>query len=845
LRSFKRLVFCPRTHFFSTMLAISSRVVLFVWMLFLCANAQWAGVGSYTRADIVDPLTIYNSERCNQLLPETLELIFLGYDSGDFYGYGAGYYTEISLRLSIGQETFTTISSNSVDRFTDRFSLTNGKTAQGGVYILYDGISSFLIHIFLDTTSFRSADPSSADFVEKEICQIVYAQDEFEDKQAEAPQVLKQYSRHERAGECDFLADANQYVSLEEAKSCLRSVPFSSSIRDGVVDSLRDVMAFYVYKDINSDVSYGDDKISLDIMAEIDRISQENYDGDLAFHIDLVKTFAAMRDVHTQWVYPQCYRGFQFIQPFRLSSYATQQGKQEIVISDGNRPEVFLDALNINVDAYTGWIVKKINNQNALEHLIEFADAEIGYKSRSSRFAQILKSYTSRVSIRIQIPEGAITWELESPITKEIVVITFDWLVLIPQNGIATNTNEFAEWCLSNDLSFACGFADKDIRVGHTTANLLTPVYGAQGFKIVPVNSQVGAIVIPTFAPAEGYFWEFTMFSVLYLTSIHTYNFDRVIVDVSDNGGGFGYSANFLGGLFVPAFQDTKLFSNGDQIENSLYTATMDYIYRSGNDTLRDSVLASRPNALVTGILPEENQLDPEASWYFPGVKLTRGGHKSTYTSLQESSLGEDQYVNSYLQKVHSGAEYYSYNPEDLEILTNGICFSSCAIFIRIVRFAGEDNAPDVIGWGGIIGEPLDASQVPASVLNLKVFSQIFSEYTWIPDYPVDEIPQAFPFVSYVECSGSYFQIAYFELYENDASQKNSLPMEFIPNPVDCRLNVWSRGIELYSQAAYAFYDCPNSDFQSVSDIVDNDSSSNGSLMILNVVLLLVFLCLI
>jgi len=806
---------------------------VFLISLVVCQGPSWVGGGSYTRADLTDPNTIFNSIGCNSLLPNSISFNEIGVQvqPGPYY-----YSVSEQYQLNIGQTAFLVKEQAAISRQSDQVQLTNGKTVDISFYVLFDGVGAFVAHFFFDTTSFRSSDPASSNFVEKEICQVVYAQDVSETKDLLLETPTELYRRTERAGVCDFFGSGAFFLTLEDGISCLQSVPFSSSTRDEIVDGLEDAMAFYIYKDVNTDVSYGGDQISLDIFREIDRISNSNYNSDYELHSDIAEAFIQMRDTHTLWVYPRCYTGWSVFQPFKLGSYVELNGKQEIVIRDTINDLVYEENFSIGVGSYVGFIVEKIDNQNALDYLLDYADKYVPFRDQATRFNQALALFTSRNPIDNEIPASSLTWTLTHPTTGETQTIELPWLMTRPILPGVSSANEFVNYCTATDISEICASSQSDARIRTGISADLTTVQ-LDSFKLVPISSEVGAMVVPTFDSGFGVQYMLTAFSVLYLSSIHTYNWDRLILDVSFNGGGLLYSGYYLAGLVNPNIQDANSINNFDILHNDLMDFTMDYIYHSNNQTLLENTLFLGSLFAHPAVGTHEN--DPEAAWYFNSKRYTRGGKTSTYSDLFELSLNTDSQVDAELSSVHNSPEYLSYPVEKIQILTNGLCFSTCSAFIRALIENGNENPPQIVGWGGLVGEPLGASDVPTNVMNIAALNSIFMRYAWMPGFPVELVPHRFPFVSFADCRGGAFQLAYAEAYEDDANPKNTLPLEFQTNHVECRLNVWTTGDELYGQAAYAFYTCPNPNF----DTVDDPQTSSDSAILSFSAMMVLLLC--
>lgn len=327
------------------------------------------------------------------------------------------------------------------------------------------------------------------------------------------------------------------------------------------------------------------------------------------------------------------------------------------------------------------------------------------------------------------------------------------------------------------------------------------------GITASEYDGQTGLIKLPTFSAPLPLF--FTRLHFCYHLLRQHYRYDKIMVDVSDNGGGF--IANGIGTYFLltGSEESPESLYDYDIIHSELYDAVLArYLAESDAD-----IKAQLAENYWLDTQPDGNDFSPPESFYTPGKASKRGGSTSTYTAKGEFSLVDDD-VDQFLSFMRQTVGYTPMEPSSLIIVTNGFCGSTCGFFLRPLRIQRQAK---IIGFGGLVDSPMDTSSFTANVRSWagSIEDALFFELDNFGFVPV-EIPSGFP---------SRFQIVWFEPYDVSPN----VPAEFIPNEVDARVNTWDADFGQHEVAlidAASYFDCCFSWEPSCSQPCDRSSSS-------------------
>ena len=205
--------------------------------------------------------------------------------------------------------------------------------------------------------------------------------------------------------------------------------------------------------------------------------------------------------------------------------------------------------------------------------------------------------------------------------------------------------------------------------------------------------------------------------------------------------------------------------------------------------------LATQPQSLWTfdGIFKLDGSPYSDSSWYYNAETLrTRGGVTSAYSKvhlLKPSSCG-DWTIGGV-----SVTNPPNVNFEQILVLTNGFCGSTCAVTagriaafgnVRTVATGGLAHWQQMSIWSFAGGEVLESS----SLNNIARNAGLNPENSPLPA----------PLPGGASISGCTLR----EIYPI-GSEDYSMPMEFVYTPADYRINVWGPSADSYPHAVSLF----------------------------------------
>lgn len=737
--------------------------------------------------------------------------------------------------------------------FLGTYSMPIGKTAPTSVYI-----SSNRIDLFIDVSSFRSTDPTNTLFFESNICFVTYSlalarRSAREENAVERSAVTPIFTNPPSLGLCEFISVS--HATYSEAQSCILSVPFNSTTRDSITNSLISTLDSYVYREYlkNTGIS-GTPKV--DIIGGLQNISTTSYSNDYDLQLALANLFLQNQDLLAQYTPLVCYQGFEFVQPFLLSSRALANGTQRITVGGVNSafPQQYFGA---DFSTFIDYHILTIDGQDALQAVID-ASASMPMKDAGARFQAALLSYHTNGSY---IPiNSSVTYELLHSVTGEQITLVVPWYSVVPNIGssLQLQLNCFADYlqtCVLGKRSTEStrpSKIDTILNARQTTHNnnqkrqnfapFVSAVETFGTLELYRVSDRVGVLRVPSFDNGLGVIDFTVLSSVAYLAAINRYNFQQVIIDVSSNAGGIFHNAAHLAALFQNRTTDTNQFFYADQIASNLFTQLID-VYWANLDAYaitylyNDTDFTYYKKALDNGSIP-----NPGQNWYNSSVSSSRGGVSAGYSQrIMVDQLYAAATANNVLNFTLSRPEYTTYSHWDIQILTDGFCLETCGVFVRGLR-QQTVNPIRTVGYGGLISKTLrssDSVYVGSSYSGLlrlsNEMSYLLNDYTRLSSVT----PPPFEVVnSCTAYNGTAISFALYELYR---STTESTPEDYLDDPVDQRLNIWltfgESNTGVYYQAATVFETSKTTH----NSYFDSSASSLQAMGLLSLIVILFF----
>ncbi|KIM40180.1 hypothetical protein M413DRAFT_446340 [Hebeloma cylindrosporum] len=150
---------------------------------------------------------------------------------------------------------------------------------------------------------------------------------------------------------CAIIA-GKTWVLPKEARDCMSSFPLHESIRTNIIEVVNKTLEFHtsVNYQIQAPPPFDAD-VHEDLVADLARISKENYSSEFDFHIDIYRSFKRVNDGHCG-VYNYCFDSLYVTYiPLPLVLVTTSDGSQHVRVA----PEAFEVASNEFKDNIEFW----------------------------------------------------------------------------------------------------------------------------------------------------------------------------------------------------------------------------------------------------------------------------------------------------------------------------------------------------------------------------------------------------------------------------------------------------------------------------------------------------------
>lgn len=518
-------------------------------------------------------------------------------------------------------------------------------------------------------------------------------------------------------------------VPFDQIKNCALNISLDSSVFSQTLSSIRKTIPMYVFLEYVKDALDPHFNIQVDLLAELEKISQQHYERDFDFHQDLVTLFRKLNDGHTLYFGPQCYGNLIYRQPFTIISYV-ENGIQKIGIASLNNASGIVNyyqQLGFDLNSYVGSEIKEIDGELALNYMINWANQYSGgYKDPGARFnVAISNLFMTRSLNRSPIPsKPTVTYVLSRDGAAD-VTLELPW---VGSSLMSYNSSvDFYQSCLSSPSS------------QHTTRTTLTqqPLIEAKRQKLLhplqelrtspllshtvqtehkvvnrltgdqvsyfEIDGQVGVITIDSFVPQSEVAFAKDFQMSMYMAKLN--KIPKLIIDVTNNGGGeecLGYA--LIKYLYSSTFSQNfaTLFARTDMIATELGRA----LALKGASQLGpndDSIWNPTTWRDMNGVTYSD------ASWYTVQHNYTRGGNNApshAYTSILKENYCQSSFDNYYF----TGEDLLNYSPDNIILLSNGRCASTCALFTRHLQ---ESKKAKTVVVGGVHRQSQQIAQVP------------------------------------------------------------------------------------------------------------------------------------
>ncbi|CAG8836483.1 11398_t:CDS:2, partial [Gigaspora margarita] len=495
--------------------------------------------------------------------------------------------------------------------------------------------------------------------------------------------------------QCDEVSRAlkrKESVEYNVAKKCLESFPFNAKYATKNIDAVLHFLSnYYVFFDrAKENAPSGFIYQPVDLKSELTKLRKKPFKSDYDFFTALRNTLFKLKDGHTR-INNICYQHFIFDQKLSLYSVITTD-------KEGKKKQVFNDTLEpSNKDCE----VTEIGGKPALQTIKDFANDKIAYsKDLGVRFnmalAPSLNFFSQQFTLRSDLPEtSSIKYNLACPKNKSLT-IERKWSIAY-EDGF----NAFSNFCFDQNNITALSFNDNFESSGKVTKSTPSDKFetlasSSKNQKIAHAKKvdedfyllndgkiKVGVAVITeekedlVGALKDGF------------QKLKKRGAKKLILDLSNNVGG---------DLNVPLFLTSLLLSS-----------------KQPNSFPTDIIIQ---NFTVPIIEKNFKKSDPEDyDIYNPNFYLSFPSGKPFKNASEFIGSREKRTSNLYLnnlspdeKKLLKKTSSFPWDSDDIIIITNGFCASSCAL---LTLFFSEIHKVKTISVGGLLDTQMSFSTFP------------------------------------------------------------------------------------------------------------------------------------
>ncbi|KAJ7481527.1 hypothetical protein FB451DRAFT_1236280 [Mycena latifolia] len=407
------------------------------------------------------------------------------------------------------------------------------------------------------------------------------------------------------AGDPCAVIAGQAFVHPADALACLKSFPFNETLRQNVLtNNIARVFDFFTFEDyyLNSPPPFQES--TANIRAGLARINTTKYATDYDFNIDLYNFITQLNDGHTRW-FPNCYTSFQNLLPAPIVSLEVKGVQAVYIIPDlvdlvSLVGTAYTDLITIDWQRLAGAKVVSIEGQDPYAYVDFIAKTVSGnYLDHGVRVNSVFSSYRlsgANYSQRFGdlagptgVAQNSLTFKLITVNSTKVETVTAPYIASflgVPftdqasywaNNCVATASTNGVDFKSSGAAKLANDVAPKTrkqpkaniVDKSNSSAVGLPPQFeptlptvgGDQGVMkgyILPGN-EAGVMFVGSF---EGDFNGFQTDTVSIISAFQAAGVKKLIIDLSNNGGGFVCLGQFLhrylaGDIGYAGFQST------------------------------------------------------------------------------------------------------------------------------------------------------------------------------------------------------------------------------------------------------------------------------------------------
>ena len=550
---------------------------------------------------------------------------------------------------------------------------------------------------------------------------------------------------------CTLTCDAGQtcYAKAPAAQDCLESMPlnkvWANNTLDVLMQSLENFGFSALYHATGPPYS-----ISMDVeglLAEtVELVDTDAFPNDFQFQEHVQTIFQRTIDAHTRYSKPKCY-GATFLQPFAFDLQVIPDSTDPV----DDEPKLYL-MKNLYTEQYQtifsqtdlGFDLneifgKEVSLLNGVEFTTEISSWGDSHETRSNnrgvRFNAAFRSYLYRSAISYNV-DGLTDLTVT---TVDGVTYTLPWLAVYakgfadvstcvntpassieavasvrkPSVGILPSSRypvheddveTYSAPMMLHHEALTDSRPDRTVIIPANDSYLVScfvqTVQSTDESKKAKIN-KVLVMKVASFSPAapegEDYLYAWNRFLGNAQKCLSAPDFDMIVVDVMQNGGGYVCLGLRLLELLVEDYENdhTKVQMNYDLPHSKLMDQYINVVNAPDPYPYPEDV------EQILNPATQQSYVDGKA-YYYPGRNVTQGGvnHWRTNFFALDCRDAEAMPANNWRPP--------KFMPKDkLIILSDGTCGSTCASFTKIPQ---EHDKATFVGAGGLWNENMDVA---------------------------------------------------------------------------------------------------------------------------------------
>ncbi|EQC41863.1 hypothetical protein SDRG_00719 [Saprolegnia diclina VS20] len=547
-----------------------------------------------------------------------------------------------------------------------------------------------------------------------------------------APKVLNLVSSHP-APQVN-VCETSHILTYDQLHSCVKSLPYNATEKAELVEFYRRALPLYVFESISKEAqAFGPyETPAVDLQSELNAIEVTDYDNDADMQTAFFSLINKLNDAHTTHAKPYPYYSYYALQPISLLSME-RHNRQVIQLRtvDSAEAETYrtlYPSTPVDFDV-AGWDVLSIDGVPAIDALSSFADGVGFLKDAGGRFNLAVSGYKTgrgwfvfRSMGTFDVPtQRRVTYELQHPTTRATKTVSYDWLAL----NMVTKGDDQSKHNKQYDTLFE---KLKDHFISHELFETPPAVE-----YIASVGENAAVLKLNAFSGSDDDATFEDVFAANVTSALAQFTAskkEKLIVDVTGNGGGsicLGYAT--LRYLFP------NLDFNGPHEAKGPH---QDGVYRARRTELSETIATILATMQVedptsTAFLAPTQFYSPSSQRQFRDATWMTNGES---TVLGEMSQGVYRGCADTYVKYSAPGVSFSIAPENLVVVSQGFCGSTCAVFTSYIQ---AYNLGQTVALGGYLHTPQQPFGFPGGqVGRVSAFTELGNAISGATELGID-----------------------------------------------------------------------------------------------------------